>query len=283
VRRGILALLALLAFVAAVPAHALDGNTYGPDVVRVWHLRRVDAAAPSLQFTVLLQPRDQRSTLVVASAGQGRGRWQPDAGGSWFADWRSGSYPVVYGGDLVPVSSPSCPDPLLCTQRDDGSWVDGGSYRIDRRLDVFVATVNMPVQVRVETSGWAKRELRPGADGPNLRVFTARDGGGTGAQAGQSVEYFRGVQAAGGRHGSTAWAALPCDSSWTYAPTPEERATGVGAAVFRGGRSEHYLACGNSTSGWDRTDRRTTWAVVGEAAGTSVSANRLTVFDFPRP
>ncbi len=292
--RRTIAAVAVLALAAPIlPASARDGTTYGPDRVAVWQLRRAGAAPRALEFTLRLKPQDQRSTLAVVGTERRPGTWKVDLGYYSVWDWSSGLYPIVYGGDTTPtpVTSPACPDPALCTHRDDGEWVSYGPHRFDAKLygklDFFVATVNMPVEVDVASTGWTKKLLTPAATGPNLRIYTNRDGDGAGAVAANfAVEHFKYLAAPGGPHGSVAWGRLPCDPVTATAPAPGRQMTGVGAAVLHGGRvafpSTRYLNCEDyHWAGDDRTHTKTTWTLYGDAVGVSITKKRLAIFDYP--
>ena len=177
-------------------------------------------------------------------------------------DWGTDGWPRVYG------VTPECPGVVCSTPAGVPTSYGFSSNGHPTDATILIATSSVQhASVEVTSPGW---RVRPWT--PTMRIVTTEEAGDRGARAlHMSVGNFTEARAAGGKHGSLAWAYLPC----------EDR--GEGRATLAGGTRVWSLACPNEPSALAETPRGTAWRFHGSASGMSAVVNVLVVVDFPKP
>lgn len=251
----VVALLCGVSAAAAAPAgHAEPPRAAG------WVITRTGRGPAVLTGKFTGNANSATATAVLfALSGRGKARKLANAfTGGWIA-WGADGSPRVYGVDSPCVAA--CSNPV------DGTTEYGFSSN-GHKLDavVYIATWDVKnVTVELTSPGWRKRPWTP-----SMRTVSTEKAGDVGVRASRtSVGRFTGAEAPGGRYGSIAWGALPCEDY------------GSGSARFTGGRREWPIDCGHNPREWESNAGATRWRLSGDATGVDHIVNVLVVVDYP--
>ena len=248
---AVVALLPAAVWAPAVPA--------APPRTQVWSITTDVARPVDLQVAFMRKPGRAGAAMVAAAEGSGRAL---SVNTAMFLSFGPGA-PQVYGAD-----TPACD---AC----ETVWTAFGrsGYLVEMRgtparVRMVVAATDVDVEIKAG-KGWRVAPMPATA----FRHVAAADADSVGAdvvvtRAGRFTE----TSLPGGRHGSVAYASLPCSSK------------GAGEARLTGGLLRPVLRCPatRDEDPYDAAPGATTWRLSGDATGADGRSVRLAVLDLPR-
>lgn len=229
-----------------------------------WLVTRSASGTGVLTGTMSATARGPGASVVMfALTGVGAARRHDPAVGTTRADWGTDGWATAYapGVTAPPCQGPACGDPVKTPL---SIAFSSNGHRVSSTM--LIAAWDADSTVAVTSPGWRVRPWRPA-----MRVVRADQGGGAGARALHTTAgTFAKAEAAGGRHGSIAFASLPCGIA------------GDGAGEFTGGTREYALYCGGRRSWRSGSPGPTRWRLAGDARGVDGIVNVLVVVDYPK-
>jgi hypothetical protein len=260
----------------AAPAPDRDGGPY-----RVQLLYRTGSSLAPFRITIDASTDNNDGMWFTIELYKQRGRWtkrvENGGGFSTYVGFVQGPDTTTYGhpaAALGPRCLPTCTYPASF----DGS----------RRFTVkpvatsryYVVSAHAKVTVTAETKGWKVKDVAS----PGFRRVLGKQSDATGVSGpmGQ-YERFTSASAPGGRYGSAAFFAVPCDFE----------GYGTARIVARGANTSNYgygpprdLRCFHNSLDFvefAHTPYETTWRLEGDVIGIGTFDTRIVVFDFPKP
>ena len=258
-----LRLLAVALLVAAglVPvSYAAESRATG------WILTRSRNVATSIEGTLRATGISEESAVVMfATTGSGARRRVDYRFTTTTAEWGVDGW-VQVNDDRVPTVA--CPAACENTAGIQQTVYVTSNERALTSSAVYIAAYDVRDPTLTITSpGWVVRKWQP-----TWRAITTANAKGSSmvSAAHTSAGTYRGGQLPGGRHGSFAYAGLPCAIQ------------GNGTATVTGGTRAWPLSCASPRFTTDGAPGRTTWRVTGEVSGVGWLTALLIVVDYPR-
>lgn len=250
---------AMLVAAGLLPAaHAAEPRATG------WILTRSRDVATAIEGTLSVSGISEESAVVMfATTGSASHRRLDYRFVTTTAEWGVDGWAQV-DDDRAPSTTcaAACESPAG-VQRN--VYVTSNERALTSTVYIAAFDVRDPT-LTITSPGWVVRRWQPA-----WRALTTANAEGSMVSAAHtSVGTYRGGQLTGGRYGSFASAALPCDLH------------GDGAATLTGGTRSWPMSCTNMLTMVDGASGRTTWRVDGEVTGVGWWTAVLIVVDYPR-
>lgn len=255
---------AALLVTAVMASSVVAPSTASPSPYVAYELRRVRGSGSGGELRVRVEGRPVGGPGLYVHAVMRPTRTGYEERGFGVVQYADpGTETRTYGW---PAAANPCPVVPVCLRPDPtGKITSMRTFKPARGDRIFIVGVRGQITITPLTPGWV---VRPASLG--FRVVTADRADTTGAYvAGLHVERFRAATAPGGRHGSLAFADVPCES---------------GSAVLSSGAGEsRTFDCegGGLGMGGEATRRGRRWTVEGDTFGSHGLPFRLVVLDYP--
>jgi hypothetical protein len=239
--------------------HAAESRATG------WILTRSRNVATPIEGSLSASGISEESAVVMfATTGSAARRRLDYRFTTTTAEWGVDGWAQVNNDTVPPIGCPAgCENPVGVERT---VYVTSNERALTSTVYIAAFDVRDPT-LTITSPGWIVRRWQP-----TWRALTTANvkGSSMASAAHTSVGTYRGGQLPGGRYGSFASAALPCDLQ------------GEGAATLTGGTRSWPMSCANMRTKVDGAAGRTTWRVAGEVTGVGWWTAVLIVVDFPR-
>lgn len=262
---------AVVALIAASAPFARADAAPSPARWRLWRVTRISTAPRPVGLNVSVTPAAPKALALVVRVG-GTGSHQRIATAQFWED--GGSDRELYRDGAATALCVGAPCPTEAAGRVE--FRSGTDQPVRDVFFILTWGATATTSFDKHRPGWVTREVAA----PRARRVLAAAAGATGVVAGgRAVEHFTGATAAGGRHGSIAWAGLPCDLGGHGQAQVAATAGGTGSRasldcdITSSTPSDHAAVVAHAAS----------WSVTGSAIGAAGVAprTRLLVLDLP--
>ncbi|HVF04409.1 MAG TPA: hypothetical protein VNA20_06190 [Frankiaceae bacterium] len=258
-RCRLVAVAVLVAAGLAPVAHAAESRATG------WILTRSQNVATPIEGILSASGISEESAVVMfATTGSAARRRLDYRFVTTTAEWGVDGWAQVNDDRVPAVACPAACENPAGVERN--VYVTSNERALTSTVYIAAFDVRDPT-LTITSPGWVVRRWQPA-----WRTITTGNAKGSSmiSAAHTSIGTYRGGQLPGGRYGSFASSALPCDIQ------------GEGSATLTGGTRSWPMSCANLLTKVDGAPVRTSWRVAGEVTGVGWWTAVLIVVDYPR-